>query len=119
MPANPSAPKKQSKASSKPTPPPATAPPASSPPLKSPLVSQQTDHFLMVKVNRGASRADLIAAVEQALRAKDVPLFKDHKLTGAQDRIALNPNPCPPDTLGDKLGPDDAIMIMCKQEGWP
>ena len=72
----------------------------------------------MVKVKKGATKQELLLAVEQALTTREVPLFNNHNMTGPND-VPPPPGTCPPDTLGGKLGPDDAIMIMCKQEGWP
>ena len=94
--------------------------PISAAPAETPLLPPKTEHFLLVEIPRGSSKDDLIRAVEAALRSKDVPLFKDHKSTGDDGTPSGADDPtCPPTTLGQGLGPDDALLLFCKQEGGP
>ena len=66
----------------------------------------QVQKFLYVEVQQGTS---LAAAVERALSIREVPTFTVRKVPEAK------PDPaCPPP---DRLGPNEAIIILCKDEG--
>jgi hypothetical protein len=85
-----------------------------------------TQSFLKVNVRRGATRQELVQAVDAALRANDVPFFKDNTDPGHTTAGHDATPPAPAQAAyaatakdqSDTLAPKDALLMLVQQEGW-
>ncbi len=86
------------------------------------LVFTKRPKFLFVGVCPGASRPEIVKAVEKALEAGDVPFFAGPRGAAAERLRAKSPS----DTASvaqlkeqsGGVGQEDALLILVEQEGW-
>jgi len=79
------------------------------------LVDFFTENFLLINVSKGATREQLIQAIDEALKeTPDIPFFSDHRRTseGAAKKEAQSPAP--------SGGPckDEGLLMLVRQEGY-
>jgi hypothetical protein len=79
------------------------------------LVDFFTENFLLINVSKGATREELIKAIDEALeKAPDIPFFSEHRRTPeGEAKKEVRPS----DPSG---GPckDEGLLMLVRQEGY-
>ena len=88
-----------------------------------PEATTRTENFLMIEIPRGASQQELVQAVTTALTTREVPFFKDRgrHASPSLGRSSVGDDLPPPNEggyPGDRMGPNEALLIFLKEEGW-
>jgi hypothetical protein len=77
------------------------------------LVDFFTDKLLLINVSKGATRKELIQAIDEALKeTREIPFFSDHRRTPQGEDKAVAQPP------GSSGGPDPGLLILVRQEGY-
>ena len=79
-----------------------------------PLEKHKTERFLLINVRKGASKQELIHAIDQALQSSELPFFHERiypSKAEARKSADLQPE-------SKVLPPDEALLMLVQQEGW-
>jgi hypothetical protein len=87
--------------------------------------SHSTEHFLIVNVLKGASKQDIVKAVEKALQSNDVPFLANSPRLGQKGISGMDAQATgqaanvPATNLKDEYPcPHDTLLMLVRQEGW-
>ena len=94
---------------------------AYNPPPDDALVFERPEKFFYVGVCKGATRQEIVAAVDKALKANDVPFFNRRTKTPSPALKASAKAMVPMEMQAEydaSSFPEDALLILVQQEGW-
>jgi hypothetical protein len=94
------------------------------------LINASTKGFLLVDVCKGATKQQLIQAIDQALETSEIPYFTNNSqmasgqaaqagaTTGAAAKPQAAAKPAPAKAASQGWGEDEALLMLVRQEGW-
>jgi hypothetical protein len=78
------------------------------------LQKHQTERFLLINVRKGASKQELLRAIDQAMQSSELPFFRERIYRSkAEARKSADPQP-----ESEVSPPDEALLMFVQQEGW-
>ena len=78
------------------------------------LEKHKMERFLLINVRKGASKQELLRAIDQAMQSSELPFFHERiypPKAEARKSADLQPE-------SEVLPPDEALLMLVQQEGW-
>ena len=82
------------------------------------LEKHRMERFLLVNVRKGASKQELLRAIDQALQSSELPFFRERIYPSKPEARKSAAPQADPQPESEALPPDEALLMLVQQEGW-